>query len=491
MIFNSFAFAAFFSFVYLLFLVVPVKFRCWYLVIASFCFYSFVSIFACGILLLVSLLTFVAGLKIAASETKPRDQKWWLFGTIGTLCALLCYFKYFNFIARELGTFFNSVQSGHPQIAAILMPLGLSYYIFQAVGYLVDVFWGKEKENNLGRFLLFISFFPKVMMGPIERSETFLPQIRKLHQFEFNYDNFRAGGLQFGWGLFKKIAVAERLGFYVNEWYSAPSEFAGVPILLAAIFFSFQLYADFSGYTDMALGVARVFNFQLINNFDRPFYATNIQDFWRRWHISFSSWIAIYIFTPLRMQFRNYGKMGLCAAVLITFLLLGIWHGTGWTFVLFGLMHGIFVCVSTTTLRARDRFFGLENQPGKIWLIYFRRLTTFAMVTFSFVFFRATSVANALEIFRNMISLKHLSPLLHSSLGMDRLLTMKAVPEFAITVALIALMEVGEFMAHSPNSSQFFQRPLGLRWAVYAGLALAILCFGVFTDPQAFIYLKF
>lgn len=489
--FNSFEFAAFFTVAYLLFLVVPAKFRCWYLVVASLWFYSFVSVFAAGILISVSLLSYFGGVQIAQSKTNPNRQKYWLFGTIAVLCGILCYFKYFNFVAGQFAAFFKSVQLGNLQISALLMPLGLSYYIFQAIGYLVDVYWEKENEPNLGRYLLFLSFFPKVMMGPIERSESFLPQIRKLEQFKFDYDNFRAGGLLFAWGLFKKIVVAERLGFYVNEWYAAPDPFAGVPIIFAAVFFSFQLYADFSGYTDMALGAARLFNFRLIDNFNRPFCATNIQDFWRRWHISFSSWIATYVFTPLRMQFRNSGKIGLCVAVLLTFLLLGIWHGTGWTFVAFGLLHGIYMCVSTTTLRMRDKFWENRNQLNAIWLVLIRRFATFVMVAFSFVFFRASSLTHAFEILGSMFAMKNLSPLLPSTIVIDRLVTMKAVPEFAVAIATVMLMEFGELMKHSPNSPQFFQRPFWIRWAAYTGLVLAILCFGVFTDPKAFIYLNF
>jgi alginate O-acetyltransferase complex protein AlgI len=483
MIFNSFEFGAFFGIAYLLFQILPAKSRCWYLVIASYCFYSFVSIFACGLLLLVSLVSYFGGLKIAATESEPRRQWFWLVGSVCTLCAILSYFKGFNLIFNQLRIFLGEAQLGNLQFSALLLPLGLSYYIFQAVGYLVDVYWGKEREEKLGPFLLFMAFFPKLMMGPIERSNTFLPQIRKLGEYKFNYDNFREGGLLFAWGLFKKLAVAERLGLYVNEIYASPGDYVGIPVVLGAVFFTIQLYADFSGYTDMALGCARLFNIKLINNFSRPFCATNIQDFWRRWHISFSSWIADYVFTPLRMQFRTLGTFGLCCALLTTFLLLGIWHGTGWTFVVFGLFHGVFMTVSTTTLRVRDGFWKKKKQLNKVWLTFFRRVVTFGLVTFTMVFFRAASLSDALELFRGMLSLKHVSPLIRGTI---------TAPDLIIILGVIGIMEIGEFLIHARTVlPRLLLHPWWTRWPAYAGLVLLILCLAVFSNPKAFIYFEF
>jgi len=482
-VFNSFSFVLFFGVVYGLFLVIPGRFRCYFLTAASYLFYSFSSFKGCAVLASVSLLCFWGGHAIRG-EKEPRRQWFRLLSIIAALTAVLIYFKYIPFVLGYLGKFSTDLQAGQLNLAAIFIPVGVSYYIFQGIGYLIDIYWGKEREDNLGAFLLYMSFFPKVMMGPIERGEKLLPQIKQLDNFRFHYDQFRLGMLLFAWGLFKKLVVAERLALYVNEVFAHPASHPGIRVAVALVFFAFQIYADFSGYTDMALGVGKLFGLELTQNFERPYSATNIQDFWRRWHISFTSWIGDYLFTPLRMALRSYGKAGLALCIFVTFILIGAWHGTGWTFILFGVIHGVYMTVSTFTLRARDSYWKKRNQLDKFWLNCFRTLATFGMVLLSLVFFRAATVADGFTMLANLFHSGRLQ--LGFKQGLEG-------PQLLIAIAMIIFMELAEKLIRtgSPPFSELIARPIWQRWAAYLTLLLALLCFGVFTNPQRFIYFAF
>lgn len=484
MVFNSLSFALFFSVVYGLFLILPGRFKSLFLLAASFVFYGFSSYKACAVLAVVSLLCFYGGHLIRREEGQPRRQLLYLLAIIAALAATLVYFKYFPFVLGYLQQFFAGLKSGNMNPAWLFFPVGVSYFVVQGIGYLVDVYWGKPKEDKLVDFLLFMAFFPKVMMGPIERGVKLLPQIKQLVDFQFDYDRFRQAVLLFGWGLFKKLVVAERLALYVNDVYQLPGEHSGVPVFTAIAFFAFQLYSDFSGYTDMALGVGKLLGLELTQNFNRPFYATSVPDFWRRWHISFSSWIGDYVFLPLRMNLRGLGKLGLVFALFTTFIFVGAWHGTGWTFIVLGLIHGFYVTVSTFTMIARDAFWKKRGQLGKFWLTCSRRLVTFGLVILSLVFFRASSVTDGVAVLKNLFQPGHLQLGLAPGLeGRD----------LTIALIMIAIMEITEtFFRDGPYPfSRLFARPLWQRWPVYVALLLAIFCCGVFSGPQRFLYFAF
>jgi D-alanyl-lipoteichoic acid acyltransferase DltB (MBOAT superfamily) len=484
MVFNSLSFALFLGAVYGLFLVIPARFKGYFLTAASYVFYSFTSYQACAVLAAISLLCYWGGYVIRAAEGQPRKQLFRLFSIIAALITVLIYFKFIPFLLDHLDQFTAGLKSGNVILALVFVPVGISYYLFQGIGYLIDVYWGKPKEEKLGDFLLFMSFFPKVMMGPIERGEKLLPQIKQLGNFRFDPDRFQVGLLLFFWGLFKKLVVAERLALYVNDVYRSPAEYSMVPVIGAMICFAFQLYSDFSGYTDMALGVGKLFGLELTQNFNRPFYATHIQDFWRRWHVSFTSWIADYFFTPLRMNLRSFGKPGLVFCLFATFILVGAWHGTGWTFIIFGVIHGSYVTVSTFTLRARDAYWKQRNQLEAFWLVCFRRVVTFGLVVFSLVFFRANTVADALGLLGSLFRRGAACVGLQQGLASSQLM---------IAVAVIVFMEITEKVIRAGPSpfSALLTRPAWQRWAAYSALLLAILCFGVFTGPKRFIYFAF
>jgi D-alanyl-lipoteichoic acid acyltransferase DltB (MBOAT superfamily) len=431
----------------------------------------------------VSLLSYWGGRWIKRTEAHPHRQARGLFALVGLQVAALTYFKFVPLIASQLQAFAASAQAGRPEFFLLFVPAGVSYYTFQSIGYLVDVYWGKPPASNAVDFLLFMAFFPKVMMGPIERGDKILPQIDELRSYRFNYDRLREGLLLFGWGLFKKLVVAERLSAFVNRTYSDPAGASGLQATCAAVAFSFQLYSDFSGYTDMALGVGKLFGLELTRNFDRPYTATTIQDYWRRWHLTFSTWIRDYMFLPLRMSMRSGGKAGLIAALMITFFLVGAWHGIGWTFVVFGLLQGFYMVVSTLTLSARNDFWERHGQLDRFWLLSCRRVATFGLVSFSQVFFRASSIPQALAI------LRRLRPQESWLAGWQALLQRQQL----CLVGAVIVMVLAEHFIHLGDApfARLFVRPWWQRWPAYAALIMAILAGSAVTTAQRFIYQAF
>jgi D-alanyl-lipoteichoic acid acyltransferase DltB (MBOAT superfamily) len=483
MLFTSLEFALFLGGAYGVFLLLPARFRRHWLLVASYVFFGYSSPRAVPVLVGVSLISFWGGRWIERAEAEPRRQLTGLSVLVGVLAAWLTYFKCVPLIVSQLKDFAASAHAGRPELLLLFVPVGVSYYIFQGIGYLVDVYWGKPTAGRLTDFLLFMAFFPKVLMGPIERGEHLLPQIEGLEKSRFDYDRLREGLLLFGWGLFKKLVVAERLAVYVNRIYSSPADEPGLPVVFAAVAFSFQLYSDFSGYTDMALGVGKLFGLELTQNFDRPYTATTIQDFWRRWHLSFSTWIRDYMFLPLRMALRRAGKAGLVAALMITFFVVGVWHGIGWPFAVFGLLQGFYMVVSTLTLSARNDFWERHGQLDRLWLRTCRRVGTFSLVTFSLVFFRADSVPHALSIIANLVPRGNWQAGLQSVLQRGPLLL----------VAVVVFMELAEHVIRTGERpfARLISRPWWQRWPVYIGLILAILAGSMVATAQRFIYLAF
>lgn len=279
--------------------------------------------------------TYAAGLRLGAAGA-PRSRTRWLWCGVGVNLLVLVSMKYLPFLAQNLNEL-AAALSWNARVPAVpvIVSIGVSYFVFQALSYLIDLYLEIiEPERDFGRFALSLSFFPKLLQGPIERSGDLLPQLHA--PYEFRYETVRSGLLLFAWGMFKKLVVADRLGLYVNMVYGAVPAHTGPAYLCATWLYAFQLYFDFSGYTDMALGSARLFNIHLTPNFNTPYLATSVADFWRRWHISFSRWILDYIFKPLQMRFRDRGTAGTALALFITFLVSGVWHGASWGFVIWG-----------------------------------------------------------------------------------------------------------------------------------------------------------
>jgi D-alanyl-lipoteichoic acid acyltransferase DltB (MBOAT superfamily) len=390
--------------------------------------------------------------------------------------------KYLPFLERNL----NSILAGLSLDLAVpegraLVSIGVSYFVFQAISYLIDIYLEIEKpESHLGYFTLYLAFFPKLLQGPIERAGDLLPQLRT--RGSFNQENFHAGLLQFGWGLFKKAVVADRLALYVNTVYGDVHAYTGFPLVFATYLYAFQIYFDFSGYTDMALGTARMFNIRLTQNFNAPYLARSLADFWRRWHISFSRWILDYIFKPLQMQFRTWRNLGTALALLITFLVSGIWHGASWCFVIWGALHGLYLAASVFYKPYQKRIhrrLGLENsRTQQVWQI----LVTFHLVCFAWIFFRAASVSDALYVVAHLFDGVSDFPTLLAAHGTSDLIIAGAS---MLVIGLVCVVRERTVLGRD-----FLHAPAKLKWVVYLCLAVGILFFNMDSNA-GFIYFNF
>jgi alginate O-acetyltransferase complex protein AlgI len=482
--FNSLKYFLFLPMVYLVFYAVGERARWIVLLTASLLFYAALNVpYLLLVLVLVATSTYAFGIWLDQVEsTKVKRSLLW--GGIAVNVLILVFMKYLPFISENLKVL-STLLALETQIQPIkaVVAIGVSYYVFQAISYLFDIYLEIEKpERHFGYFLLYLSFFPKLLQGPIERAGDLIPQLK--NKYEFNYDNMRFGMLLFTWGLFKKVVIADHLGLYVDVVYNDVHTFTGLPLLLATYAYAFQIYMDFSGYTDMALGSARLFNINLTQNFNSPYLATSVADFWRRWHITFSRWILDYIFKPLQMQWRNGKNWGTASALVIAFLVSGIWHGANWGFVIWGGLHGLYLACSVFYKPYQKRLhktLGMEKTRFlKVWQI----VVTFNLVSFAWVFFRANSLNDALYVIMNMSNgVKGLWP--------DFLLS-QGKHDLKVTIASILIFAFLAVKIFRQNGMSELIRKSGLyRYLVYNTLILLIFFLAKYSATKSFIYFQF
>jgi alginate O-acetyltransferase complex protein AlgI len=492
MTFTSPEYLLFFPAVFLAFLVASDRYRWLLLLLASLGFYAALRAPALlAALGLVVILSYVVGRALASAPNQRRKVALLWLG-IGANLSILVGFRYLAVLLEGVNLLSRPFFGGG-QVVGVIDPvsIGVSYYSFQAISYLVDVYLGvAEPEPHLGRFALYIGFFPKLLQGPIERASSLLPQLRQ--PYAVNYENLRSGLLLFAIGLFKKLVIADRLGMFVDEVYGNVQAFRGLPLILATYLYAFQIYCDFSGYTDMALGGARLFNLELTQNFESPYRATSVAEFWRRWHISFSRWILDYIFKPLQLKFRQWGDAGTAVALLITFLLCGLWHGATAGFLIWGLLHGLYMSVDVFSRRLRKR--SAKAKPGQVRQAW-RMVVTFHLVCLGWVFFRARSLTDALYVLRHAIAdlPSSLVGIVAQGTAAHDVLLNQSNRELFLALAFLGLLAVVGRAGKSSDAlaRAFFARtPRLLRWATYLGLALGTIMFGVFYGG-AFIYFQF
>jgi D-alanyl-lipoteichoic acid acyltransferase DltB (MBOAT superfamily) len=354
------------------------------------------------VLIIVStLIDYFVAIQISKAETK-QFKKLLLLISICSNLGILFFFKYFNFLSDNVNDVLQGLNIFHSTpYFNFLLPVGISFYTFQTLSYTIDVYWGKkEPEKHLGIFAVYVSFFPQLVAGPIERATTLLPQFSQVHSI--NYERIRNGVIIMLWGFFKKVVIADRLAEYVNAVYNNPYDYGGLQDLIATVFFGFQIYCDFSGYSDIAIGAALIMGYRLMTNFRRPYLSTSIREFWQRWHISLSTWFRDYLYIPLGgnrvVKWRWYYNL------FITFVISGFWHGANWTFVIWGALHGMYLVTAVIAQNWRDRsakklglatFSNLNNFINLIW--------TLALVFFAWIFFRSNSVGDAFVIIRNIL----------------------------------------------------------------------------------------
>jgi alginate O-acetyltransferase complex protein AlgI len=401
MLFNSLEFLIFFPTVTILFFLLPHKLRWALLLTASCIFYMFFKpeyILILGVTIAVD---YFAGILIANEPDKKRKRLFLILAVVVNIL-VLAVFKYYNFLNDQVtgiaSTFGYTNQIPYLQI---LLPLGLSFHTFQGLSYILEVYRENQKpEKHFGIFSLYVMFYPQLVAGPIERPQNMLHQYHQRQSF--NYDNALLGLNLMIVGFFKKIVVADRLAVYVDLVFADISSASTISMTLAIVFFAFQIYADFGGYSDIARGTAKVMGYDLMINFDQPFKSKNITEFWRRWHISLSSWFNDYLFTPIVINKRHWGNAGVVFGLFVTFTLSGLWHGAGWTFIIFGMLHGFAIIWEFLTKKKRKRV--AKKVPAFIYNNVSIFLTfSFACVTW--IFFRSANMAQVKMVFLKLASL--------------------------------------------------------------------------------------
>jgi D-alanyl-lipoteichoic acid acyltransferase DltB (MBOAT superfamily) len=493
--FNSPEYFLFLPVVYLIFLAAPERGRWFVLLLASLGFYALFKVpYLLVVLLLVTVTAYLLGLGLQRC-TSPKGKGWLLAGGILGNLLILCLLKYLPSAVQQLAGPLAPAPGGavlvEPQAVAAI---GVSYYVFQAIAYLVDVFLEKQPaERHFGYFALYMAFFPKLLQGPIERAGELLPQLKTAYRFD--YENVRLGLLLFAWGLYKKLVLADRLGEVVDRFYQDPSSASGLTVLLVIYAYSFQIYLDFSAYTDMALGSARLFNISLTQNFDSPYLATSVAEFWRRWHISFSRWILDYLFTPLQMRWRAWKSWGTATALLLAFLVSGLWHGADWGFVIWGALHGLFLGSSVFYRPIQKRLHRALHLEKSGLLRVWQVLVTFNLVSFAWVFFRADSVQQATLVLQNLFLEAAAAPAAPATGLVGQLRSIPGALGLKMVDCGILVLSSGMFLLFSGFYSRGTFAPLRnfgdlSRWSLYAALVTMIMCFAS-TGSNLFLYCNF
>lgn len=492
MLFNSFQFLIFFPIVTCIYFVLPLRFQWMFLLAASCYFYmAFIPVYIL-ILLFTILIDYSAAIFIERSQGEKK--RIWLITSIISTCLVLIIFKYFDFFNTDFHALANFMRWNYPvKNLGLLLPIGLSFHTFQSLSYVVEVYRGKQKaERHFGIYALYVMFFPQLVAGPIERPQNLLHQFYERHHFD--YERITDGLKLILWGLFKKAVIADRLAILVNTVYGDPLKYPPVAHLIATVFFAFQIYCDFSGYSDIAIGCAQVLGFRLMDNFNRPYFSKSIAEFWRRWHISLSTWFRDYVYIPLGGNRSSIPK--LYFNLFVTFLVSGLWHGANWTFIIWGMLNGFYLIFSIITRDFRHYWAkktGLLNYPK--FHQYLSMLITFSLICFAWVFFRAANLNDAGIIARSIggIIMQTLNLNFHFLKGIRYEIADWGLNYFELSIALgsVAFMEyVHSIQRHGSIRHMLRQRPIWFRWGIYFVLIYAVIVLGEFDHPK-FIYYQF
>ncbi|MBX2905518.1 MAG: MBOAT family protein [Taibaiella sp.] len=475
MVFNSIQFAIFLVVVFSLYWMARknLKLQNILLLVSSFVFYGWWDYRFLFLLCFSISLDFFTGLKIYDAE-KPAMKKFWLLTSLCINLGFLGLFKYYNFFASG---FEHLLGAAGIHISAwtlnVILPVGISFYTFHGVSYILDIYNGKATPTrNFVNYSVFVSFFPLLVAGPIERATHLLPQVENPRKFD--YGKAVDGMRQILWGLFKKIVIADNCASVVNLIYSPSGNFGGSTVLVGTFLFAFQVYCDFSGYSDIALGTARLFGFELLRNFAFPYYSQSITEFWRKWHISLYSWFTDYVFYPFLTKYRDWGNRAMVLGLILTFSLSGFWHGAGLKFIAFGLLQAAAILYEYFTKKTRKRIF--SHLPATLGAAV-STLLTFIYFLICLVFFRATGLSMAFSHLRKMFSR-----------------TMFEAPKYLPRTPLffILLLIIAEWLQREKQHGLQLEgmKSMPVRWAIYATIIFVIITFGLFHETE-FIYFQF
>lgn len=486
MLFNSLSFLIFFPIVTILYYLVPHKARWALLLAASYVFYMCWNAAYALLLLTSTVVTYACALLMDRSRTRA-SKKAFLIGSLVINLGILFVFKYFEFFTSGLYAVLDRLQVSYTPVAySLLLPVGISFYTFQALGYAIDVYRGDVAvQKHFGKYALFVAFFPQLVAGPIERSRNLLPQFDEVHVFD--YDNAVSGLKLMLWGYYKKIVIADTLCVAVNTVYNNITAFDGMAITIATLLFSVQIFCDFSGYSDIARGCARMLSFRLMVNFDHPYFSHTVQEFWRRWHISLSTWFKDYVYIPLGGNRK--GKLRRSLNLLLTFLISGLWHGADLTFLVWGGVHGLYQVIGRQTQRLRTRA-GDAVFHGKGILLRngVKIAITFSLTCFAWIFFRANSMQDAFYAVSHLFDWSALNAATLFSVLKQVFGTRAELYRLLATLPLfLAASAVDRFVGINRLVSKW---PRVVRFLCYVLVVVYILLFAR-AELQDFIYFQF
>lgn len=474
MLFNSFEFLLFFPIVVCFYFLIPARLRQYWLLLASYYFYMSWNA-KYGILIMAcTVVTYLAGLAIEKQHAAKGTGRWYVAIASTFLILVLAYYKYSWYALYLLSKAFSTTAPSF----SVVLPVGVSFYTFQSLGYVIDVYRGEVKaERDFFKYALFISFFPQLVAGPIERSGNLLHQLAWPKQFDF--ENFREGVVYFIWGFFLKLVIADRAGIYVDYVYNNVGDMAASSIIIATIFFAFQIYGDFGGYSAIAIGAAKILGIDIMENFNAPYYACSVADFWRRWHISLNTWFRDYLYIPLGGNRK--GKVRKVINQLIVFGLSGLWHGASITFVMWGLINGLMV-ITSGIFKGNDK---------KKQFTIVRIMATFVLVDFTWMFFRAQSLSNLRVIFTKLAEGVHYSSF--NEILMPDALSVQNMILLVISIAIAMIIDGFKYKGHSlKNMILESNRYI---WSTVCGVTVVlILVFGIWGNAYRasdFIYFQF
>lgn len=487
MLFNTIDFLVFFPVVTIIFFVIPKKLRILWLLIASYYFYMSWNPKYAVLIAISTIITFFSGFLMEKVKGKHGKDLVVAVSLVSNL-SILGIFKYADFALRTLSRIINHFGFGTiDKRLDLLLPVGISFYTFQALSYTLDVYRGNIKaEKNIVNYALFVSFFPQLVAGPIERSNSLLCQIQKISETKlWEFGRVRDGLLLMFWGLFQKLVIADRASILVNQVYGNYKDYGFFELTIASVLFAFQIYCDFGGYTNIARGAARVMGISLIQNFQQPYFATSIKDFWRRWHISLTSWFTDYLYIPLGGNRKGFIRQ--YANIIIVFCISGLWHGASWHFVAWGLLHAGYQVVGNLKVMIREKLGVKDDVQDSFSQKLGKGIVTFALVDLAWVFFAADHLHHVYGIFHQMMTVFQTTSIY--DIGLDR------GNWFMLFFGIVVLMAVD--IIHERGSSVFLmvnRQTLWFRWILYLGLIWCVILFGIYGvdyDSSQFIYFQF
>ncbi len=488
MLFNSLQFIVFFPIVIALYFLIPYKKRWILLLAASYYFYMCWKVDYIILIIASTVIDYTCSNKMSKLNNQ-KSKKPWLIASIISNLSILFGFKYFNFFSENIQLIFDNYNIFYEMpFFNVLLPVGISFYTFQTLSYTIDVYNNKTAaQKHLGVFAVYVSFFPQLVAGPIERSNHLLPQFFKEH--DFSYKRVKSGLEKMLWGFFKKIVIADNLAILVDGIYNNVDSYSGIALIIATIFFTFQIYCDFSGYSDIAIGTAKVMGFELRENFKRPYFSKSIREFWQRWHITLSTWFRDYVYISLGgnrvIKWRWHYN------ILITFLLSGLWHGANWTFIIWGALHGFYLITALILSKPKEKIFKMITNISPLTNKIVDVFLTFILVAFAWIFFRANSLSDAIYVITNLFS--DFDSITNTNTFKMQFRGIGLYTDDIIKNCILIIMLITYSLYERDGNvwEKMNKKPRWFRWVIYYILIFGILFVAPHSMVNNFIYFQF